>query len=170
MAPKIFITGQRGAGKSWVINQVLQQNTLPAAGFRSYKQDTAPGEATVWLEDIQNPQARWPLAQISQNKPKEVFLSAFEQQGVNLLKEITAESNRLIIMDEIGFMESNAPLFQQEILRILSLPVPVLGVLRQDTTPFLTQLFNHPSLTVLPLTRENQTEILTQCLASFRTI
>ena len=164
MAPKLFITGERNAGKSWVVHQVLAQTSPSAVGFRSYKQDTAPGEATVWLEDIQNPSLRWPLAQIAQNKPKQIFPQVFEQQGVNLLKGITAETKSLVIMDEIGFMESNAPLFQQEILRILSLPLPVLGVLRQDSTPFLDQLFAHPALTVLPLTRATQPEVLAFCL------
>lgn len=166
MAPKIFITGPRGVGKSWVVNQVLAQTSLTPVGFRSYKQITAPSQATVWLENIAIPAQRWPIAQVGPNKPKQIFPQVFDQEGKALLQQITGVAGTLVVLDEIGFMESTALLFQQEILRILTLPLPVLGVLRQDSTPFLNTLFAHPNVQVLPLTRATQGEVLSLCLGA----
>ena len=151
-------------------------------GFRSVKTDFEDGTAKVYLVSLTDPvfdedhvfmelgawhkkTARDPEEENFDETPGGfsrpfgekgplVKLDVFNREGVRLLKE--TEGCSLILMDEIGFAESNAEEFRQAVLDVLDGDCPVLGVLRKDETPFLRQLRERPDVLLLTVTEENR--------------
>ena len=56
---------------------------------------------------------------------------------------VLREKGDLMVMDEIGSMESVAPAFMEEILRLLDGDMPVLAYVRDQDTPFLRRVRAH---------------------------
>lgn len=66
--------------------------------------------------------------------------ATFDGYGVKLLTDCVKARPDLIVMDELGFFENNAVLFQEKVLEILDSDTPVLGVLKKKETPFLNSI------------------------------
>ena len=63
----------------------------------------------------------------------------------------------VLIFDECGYMEAEAPLFRQAVIRSLDSPVPILGVIRQTTRPsWLDQIRAHPDTLLMTVTPQNR--------------
>lgn len=83
------------------------------------------------------------------------FPEVFDAKGVELLED-TASSD-IIILDEIGWMESSAGRFSSEILNILSSDKTVLGVIRLGCeTELIRSIKSNPSVTLFTVTEENR--------------
>lgn len=164
MNHKLFLTGEKSAGKSWVIQQLAEAFPENLQGFRSWKHPKDRPDALVFFSGMPCTQTPSIIARIKNNQLAASYPEIFDTVGVPALRQVTPQSSGLVLMDEIGFLESSSLLFQQEILRILSLPVAVAGVLRQSSTPFLDMLFADKRLTILTVTPENRQEILDYCL------
>jgi nucleoside-triphosphatase len=167
---KLFFTGPLNVGKSTLIDRCLQGSGAPLWGFRSYKAPAENGAgATIWLSEAARPENRQVAAHIVNQRPQAIFPEVFERLGVSVLQRVTAETKGIVLMDEIGFLESGAPAFQAEIDRVLGLPIPVIGVLRAaphpGQAPFLDKLYADSRLTLLPVTAENRAALVGQCRA-----
>lgn len=77
------------------------------------------------------------------------YPQAFDTAGVALLAHIPAGS--LVLMDELGFLEKEAYLFQNRVLEILEGPYRVLGVIKEKSDPFLDRVKRHPLVQCLPV-------------------
>jgi len=80
------------------------------------------------------------------------------------------ESGRypLLIQDELGFMESNSPEFQAAALRCLDAAVPVLGVIRARSTPFLNLIRNRSDVVILTVCPYNHDETMSRLFELFK--
>lgn len=78
----------------------------------------------------------------------------FETAGVQILG--TCGHADVIVMDELGSLESGAPAFQEAVMRRIIGDVPIIGVLKRSSTPFLDQLRAHPSIQTLEVTPANR--------------
>lgn len=160
---QLFLTGAIHAGKTTVIQHCLPRWKGPLLGFRTYKENTASGEAIIRLVDPARPEELFTVAHIRPGQGSQFWPDVFDTVGAGLLARIGPESRGLILMDEIGFIESQAPRFQAEILRVLDLGLPVLGALRKDSTPFLDALFARPGLTIREVTPQNRETLALEC-------
>ena len=164
----IFLTGEKQVGKSTIIRRFLEVTGLlpeKLGGFRSENRPESDDRLSVYLVSpagteelnrenrimIRSPGIR------EQRYHPEIFPEVFENKGVELLRSDGSES--LILMDELGFAEEEAPSFQKAVLETLDGPVPVLGVLRQGPGEFLNQVASHPLVSVIRVTEENREEI-----------
>jgi hypothetical protein len=68
-------------------------------------------------------------------------------------------------MDELGFLENDAHLFQAAVLAALDGPVPVLAAIKPKETDFLRRVRQHPCGEVFYITPESR-EALYQRLRS----
>lgn len=161
---KLFLTGPIGVGKTTVIQRCLAGYTGPLWGFCSFK--TSPsGPADVLLAEVAHPENRHVVASMGPGGHR-LYPHVFDEAGVPMLQKITAGAPGLVLMDEIGYMEGKAPAFQRELLRVLALDVPVLGVLRQpdEKAPqFLKDLHARPDLTILTVSEGNRDELPEKC-------
>ncbi|HJK01842.1 MAG TPA: hypothetical protein O0W91_01050 [Methanocorpusculum sp.] len=165
MSHHLFLTGAVQVGKSTIISRVIKELDIPVSGFRTVAVFNECGESDIFLIPAGGTQEDCALAshlahRIPGEKPvfhETVFLS----RGVSLLE---ACSGPLVVMDELGWMESSCFLFQEAVFSVLNGPIPVLGVVRDCHIPFLDAVREHPAVDVLEVTRENRDVVLENVL------
>ena len=62
-------------------------------------------------------------------------------------------------MDECGNLERQAILFQREILDTLDGNIPILGIIKQDSSGWTDCIRNHPRVRIITVTKENRNEL-----------
>ena len=153
MKKHIFLTGERQIGKSTAVSKALQMLNVTPGGFRTaganVKED---GSSDVMLypaemrpEDGQKAAHRMP-------DKREAYPEIFDTYGASLLKRPA----KLILMDELGFLESDAKTFQQTVFETLDGATPVLGVIRNKKTAFLDAVRTRDDIILLTVTKENR--------------
>jgi len=81
-------------------------------------------------------------------------ISAFEVDGVRVLGDTAGAE--LIIMDELGFLEKDAPAFRQAVLDTLGCGIPVLGVLRRGDVPWHEDIKANPAVRIIDVDEKNR--------------
>lgn len=104
--------------------------------------------------------------------PPQVNLDAFNihgriwiEQGLANAQAFSHHSDILpvLIFDECGYLESNAPDFQQTIYNALDGSTPILGVIRHTTTvSWLDSIRNHPNVQLVTVTESNRDALVPQ--------
>ena len=156
----IFLQGPLGIGKSTVIRKALAILSEPLAigGFFTYKLDD-DGIYICATDDLDRSGAAC-VARFGDRGSKNLYPEIFDTEGVRLLQ--SARSADLIIMDELGFLESKAELFKQEVLACIDRDTPILGVLRDMEIPWHKPIKSHPSVKIIRVTEENRNNLAEQ--------
>ena len=145
---KILLLGRRRSGRSSMIRALLRDVKVPVFGYETVTMGTRPdGYHEIYL---------YPYGQTQQEKREEnhvgdcntrervIYKQVFDALGTACL---TVKTNGILVMDEIGFMESDASVFCRRILDCLDGPLPVLAAVRTGIeTPFLRQVMEHPKV------------------------
>ncbi|MDR1194048.1 MAG: nucleoside-triphosphatase [Peptococcaceae bacterium] len=87
-----------------------------------------------------------------------VLHDVFDDRGAAILRD--AGSPALIVMDELGVMESGSPGFQRAVLERLAGDIPILGVIQARTSPFLDRLRGEKGVELVEITVDNREEAL----------
>ncbi len=144
----LFLTGQKGAGKSTLIRGLLAEETGRLGGFFTVRH-----EGGVYL---------LPAAKERTFTPESLLFrcghggdpARFDDLGCAALADTAG--CRLLVMDELGPHEEAALRFQAAVFRTLDGSIPILGVLQQAQSQFLDRIARHPRVTVLTVTEENR--------------
>ena len=166
----IFLTGDVQVGKSTIIKKTLAALKLrDIGGFRSVSVPDLPdGAMSVYLIPVgeKDPVVNdWNRVGIRKGCGRGIgkFPEAFERAGVQVLKG--AEGMPLILMDEVGRMESAAAQFSERILELLDGSAPILGVVQKIADTKLTNAIRqHPNVRVLTVTKENREKLAEEVL------
>ena len=166
----IFLTGDVQVGKSTIIKKTLAALKLrDIGGFRSVSVPDLPdGAMSVYLIPVgeKDPVVNdWNRVGIRKGCGRGIgkFPEAFERAGVQAL--VDAENMPLILMDEVGRMESAAARFSARILELLNEDTPILGVVQKIADTKLTNAIRqHPNVRVLTVTKENREELAGEVL------
>ena len=166
----IFLTGDVQVGKSTIINKTLAALKIERpGGFRSVSVPDLPdGAMSVYLlAAAEKAPAMGDFNRVGIRKGCgrgiEKFPQAFETAGVQALKN--AEQSRLILMDEVGRMESAAAQFSARMEALLDGSVPILGVVQKIAdTPLTNAIRTHPNVRVLTVTKENREQMAQEVL------
>ena len=157
----IFLTGDPGIGKSTIIRFIRALlPELVCGGFRTVSAESVtPGAmADVFIEKLceKTPQdpahlvgIRWKIGSFT------AYPAIFDTAGVECLSAPPIGA-ALIIMDELGVMESDAMRFQQAVLSALDGHTPVLGILKPKRTPFLDAVRSHPRSEIIMVTASSR--------------
>ena len=158
----IFLTGDVQVGKSTIINKVLNTLNVPYKGFRTYgaeyKED---GSSVIYISPANNLNDKT-IASVrhgDKHTKMEVNKEAFEVKGVKILENSLKSNIDLILMDEIGFIESHFEGFKNAIREVLNSNKTILGVVRNKDTDFLNEVRNHESVTVIVVNKENRDQL-----------
>src|SRR5690554_432359 len=73
--------------------------------------------------------------------------SVFDEKGSRALEKCLV-TQPLVIMDELGIFEREALAFQASVRNVLDSPLPVLGVIKDKTNPFLDQVRQLPQVQI----------------------
>ena len=162
----IFLTGEIQVGKTTIIRNFLSQYGLSADGFITYW-EPANSENGVdrmlylcaYSTDVQAVE-RYLVTCSFEHKllRTENIVSVFDIHGTEILQN----SGKLdvIIMDELGFMESQAKIFQNAVMQHVSGLVPILGVIKPAQTEFLNVIRSFSNVKVCEVTVDNRETIL----------
>ena len=145
---KILLHGRRRSGRSSMIRALLRDVEVPVYGYETITIGTRPdGYHEIYL---------YPYGQKQHEKHAEnhvgdcntrervIYNQVFDTLGTSCL---TGKKDGILVMDEIGFMESEAKAFCQAVLNSLDGPLPVLAAVRAGIeTPFLRQITGHPNV------------------------
>jgi len=156
----IFLTGEIKVGKSTLLNKALQSQNINVLGFKTLpvlENDILTGFTMQSLKTGDTYQDPY----IGKQLPSGAWTAVpetFERYGVNILKAALAAEPDLILMDELGFFESQAREFQKLVHQCLASSIPVLGVIKPISTPFLDAVRAAPNTVLLKITKDNRNE------------
>ena len=165
-----LIVGAPGVGKSTLICGVLEQLHVPVSGFLTRK------EMKQSHPTLGHPVYFYPLGEEGEGNTRhllgrckdrcpQVYPAAFHC----LAPQVAAMGKgKLLVMDEIGFMETCSPAFCQAVLHHLDGSTPVLAAVKDKDIPFLEQVRTHPRCQVFLITRENRQRQYARVLAFVR--
>lgn len=153
----VFLTGDRGIGKSRAAAAAAALLRRPCLGFRTAFMAEDHRASALYLfpagTDSQSGEAR--VAAVWADGRLTAAAGVFDSYGADLLREARRHPEALILMDECGHVERNALSFQREILACLDGETPVLGVLRRGQ-PWHAMIREHPNVRVLEVTAQNR--------------
>ena len=131
----IFLTGERGVGKSTALRRALAGCGLGVGGFMTDFGESRYAENKTlrllpWSEEP-DLSAGETCALLGPGR-RQVFPEVFDGLGSRLLLSAAGDDAcDLILLDELGFLEADAGRFRAAVLSVLTGPKPVLGVVRR---------------------------------------
>lgn len=162
-----LIVGGRQIGKSTLIRRVLGEIGMPVSGFETKKEDAlADGEngSPVYIYPAGGPyvQGEENLTGVCRQRCLRICSEAFDRFAPRLQ---AAPKGSIVLMDEIGVMESSSEAFCQAIMQVLDGDVPVIAAVKYKSTPFLEAVRNHPKCRCFTITEENRDALYDEVLA-----
>lgn len=147
----LILIGRGSREKSELIDHLI----APQYGFRTRKYPPeADGWSSIYLHSFCAPQRCSPenLVGRCRDGHSDRRPGAFDRIGVPLLEHIPAGA--VVVMDELGFLEQEDLLFQQEVLRLLDGDYRVIVSMKDKDIPFLRSVKAHPKSLCVPFRNE----------------
>lgn len=166
----IFLTGEVHIGKSTAINKFLEKYNSKASSISGFK--TKPYYENGFLSGYYiESQIQPMICNASENlvginvdayKGKSCYgiPEVFDGKGVEILRESLKITKSIILMDELGFFERDAPTFKAQVHKVLDSEHKVLGVLKEKTNDFLCSIASRSDVKVIRVTLENRDNII----------
>ena len=161
----VFLQGPRGIGKSTVIQAALellaQSHTILLGGFFTW--NGGADDPNIYIRPAE-PGAvgeRYRIASYGGPSLGMVCDSQiFDTVGARILRESAqGETADLIVMDELGYLESDAEAFKRAVFETLSGDTPVLGVLRSGDVPWHEPIKRDPRVMIYNVNEENRGDL-----------
>lgn len=163
----ILICGDRGIGKSTLIQKLLKINTLPVYGYLTKR---LAADETGFHPIYIHPAGSEERVFTDENrigtcdsKVHNVSIEAFNTLGAQYIKQ--ARPGGIIVMDELGFMETQADLFVEAVFEALDGEIPVIAAVKSRyDVPFLNKVRAHANGKVYHIDESNR-DVLYDVLA-----
>jgi nucleoside-triphosphatase len=154
----ILICGEVGVGKSTLIQHLLAQSTRPLYGFITKKlEPDENGFHPIYIHPAGALTRHYEpdnLIGTCDRRIHNINLDAFNTLGVAYLQ---AKPDSIILMDELGFMESKAEAFTCAVMEALDGDIPVIAAVKaRFDVPFLNEVRVHPKGQLHMITQENR--------------
>ena len=154
-----FLQGERRVGKSTVIKKTLdilgEKGSFLLGGFFTW--NGGKDDPHVYMKKAATGSTGEALRLASWDEGKGRLtcdITVFERFGADLLGDIGEA--RLIIMDELGYLESGAVRFRKAVLDAVAGSVPILGVMRLGDVPWHEEIKSDPSVSIFDVNEENR--------------
>ena len=168
----ILICGKRNSGKSELFERLVKELRVPAYGFVTcITSIDSDGRHHIHMFDI-NDRERIPsednLITVCNKTEREVRLDTFNGLGVRLIR--SAKPGGVLVMDELGFIETRAADFCREVFNAFDGPLPVLATVREKgpETGFLEKVQGYPGARLYRITEDNREELFEELLPVIR--
>ena len=158
----ILLCGNRRSGRSSLIRALTKNLEIPLYGLMTRTLNTrADGYHEIYMfpygaEDLQ-PDEPCHIGDCN-TRQRVIHTDVFNTLGLQLLE---AKSDGILVLDEIGFMESNATAFCDAVLERLNGDIPVLAAVRTSIdTPFIRQVLSCEKACIVDMDPSQFSEIL----------
>ena len=171
----ILICGERGVGKSTLIEKLLAASSRPRYGFITKMRPAGPdGFHPICIHPAGQPVEERVYTDgncigTCDSRTHRPNLDAFNVLGVRYIEE--AKPDGIIVMDELGFFEAKAEAFTAAVLHALAGDVPVIAAVKSRTdVPFLNAVRAASRAEVFYITPENRDELYEKLLPRIRAL
>ncbi|MBN2794113.1 MAG: hypothetical protein JXR88_01805 [Clostridia bacterium] len=164
---KIILTGERGVGKSTILQKVIEELALKPVGFKTNKVDLISNSKVFispYLEAL-NMDQHLCVAILEKNN-RISFPNDFDAFALN---HLDLDPQTWMVMDEIGFLESDAMLFKNKIISLFNSEQKILAVVKEHPDLFLKALLEIKETKVYHVTSENREKIYSDIIALIQT-
>ena len=154
---KIFLTGEKGVGKSTCIQEIIKECQISVCGFMTlpfYEENKRVGFMLHALVDRETNDVRF-------SKQKEVIPNVFNSFGVEVLKECLHYRNRFLILDEIGFLEQNETAYLAQLKENIDAFNNIIGVLRKCDIQYIVEIKKRKDVLLLDFDKLSKNEVKT---------
>ncbi|HCO95073.1 MAG TPA: hypothetical protein DIU00_14160 [Phycisphaerales bacterium] len=164
---KILLTGLPGCGKTSAVMKIISSlECEKVAGF--YTQEirenrTRKGFGWKRLDGAGGILAHVDVKSRFKVGRYGVDIAGFEKDVVPVL-DAEQTDTELFVIDEIGKMEMLSVPFREAVWEALESGERVLGTIMLHSNPLADEIKRHPGVTVIPVTRENHTEVMARLL------
>lgn len=160
----ILIVGSNGVGKSTLIRSLLAAIPAPVEGVLTKKAAPGPdGFCPVCIRSYHAPEQFGEENRVGLCREGQSI--AFPEVFDRFAETMQFSRNGVIVFDELGFLESGAPLFTEAVLRTLDEAPIVIAAVRDKQTAFLNAVRAHPRADVYPIDPENRDRLREQLLS-----
>lgn len=155
---KVFLTGERGVGKSTLVQSFLKESKLSYSGVKTSCVYDFQGTKTIYLQPFAS---YYPFTEMKAGRRinmenVEQNTEVFDTFGVELLSGKTD----FIVIDEVGNLESNAEHYTNRLINLLEDgKTNIIGVLQKGTKGKLADSIVK-NAQVIEITKENRDSIL----------
>ena len=163
----IVLRGARGVGKSSLLRRMISETGLLPGGFLTEKAPPdADGVSHTYIYPADRAE-RQPSEENCVGACRDGRLlfrrsAVFDTLGTRYLHG--SDGKNVVLMDELGFLETDAPDFQRAVLQALDGDLPVLAAVKDKDIPFLEKVCNHPKVCVYRITEENRERLFWELL------
>lgn len=160
---KILLCGDINSGKTTLIKRLVADMDAAPKGYITVRMPEIDGVSKVYLYDIANPPERVEDAAVIMaisTHGTEKHPELLDTLGVRYLSDIPAGS--VVVLDEIGSLESASPEFQKAVMRALSGDYTVFAAVKAANTDFLRAVRRHPDCELYIITPENREALYAQ--------
>lgn len=167
---KVFLYGDRKVGKTTIINRLLESLAVMPSGFRTVSNSkSVEGDWELFIvgtNEKTTPNDTNGVAKCNADGSWESYPEVFDIVGTGLLSFNSKPD--IVVMDELGFMEQDALIFQKKVLDVLDSPSLVIGVVKPSPNEFTRKIFEHPNVETFEVTTENRDKILSSLIEKFK--
>ncbi|MEL1136021.1 nucleoside-triphosphatase [Desulfitobacterium sp. THU1] len=160
MPNNLLITGQIRSGKSTLLKSMIDPLKSMTGGYfvqrlfvqeetRAFRLVDIAQESYLPNRHVEDVKAFSDIIMIK-GEGSPINYEVFRTIGTSSLRS-AGEKKQLILMDELGTMETAVPEFKEAVTQALDKDITVLGVLKKKANPFLDQIKARPDVLVLDM-------------------
>jgi nucleoside-triphosphatase len=158
MPTRILITGAPGVGKTTLIREIARMLGADAAGF--YTEETRQDGKRTGFDIVTLDGRRAPLSRAGAKSRCRVGRYGVDIEALNSVAvsaiEDALETNKAIIIDEIGKMELFSDRFREAVTRAFDSSNPVVAVIMLKSNSFADSIKARPDVTAIEVTVANR--------------
>ena len=167
----ILISGESGAGKSTLIGRLIERAEAPVYGFRTERvTDSGSGVSFIYMHPATGEKIYSEDRVVGKctDGDARAIAGAFDGLGAPLLAGIPSGS--IVLMDELGFLESEATRFCEGVLAVMDGPYYAVAAVKAKSTPFIDKVKSHRSALLYNLTMDNRDALYELIMGDLRSL
>lgn len=161
----ILLTGEIQVGKTTLLNKVINSLNTSIGGFQTNR-IIENNKKEFFINPLKDKSKEYKIATIvsEENSHKvEAYTNTFNFIGKNIIEK-DIETCSVIVLDELGFLESKAEDFKSAVFKALNSDCLVLGVIKPRDIPFLNEIRNRNDVNIIEVNKENRDYLLEDIL------